>query len=69
MILVYNRSELARFKRGVVVEVMTPTEHREVHHVGHVVGFEVNAVREVLISVACEDGFIYRIHPHHLQVL
>lgn len=68
----YNREQIRKFKRGVVVEVYsisTPDEGRGVIDVGHVEGFDRNPCGEVTVKVLCSDGVERTFHPYHLEVL
>ena len=68
----YNQEQLAKFFVGAVVEVYSisePGKDRQVEYVGHVVRFDLNSSREVIVLVACCDGNERMFHPYHLQPL
>lgn len=66
-------ADITKFTIGRVVfytalDEKLPTEKYPITKVGHVIGFGINSVNEVLVNVKFADGYQAAYHPTVLRV-
>lgn len=64
MRVIYSKETIGKYRLGVVV-----CRKSDESDIGHIVGFELNSVSELCISVKWADGHTGGIHPDNVVCL
>lgn len=68
--MISYHANIAKFRIGVVVGTygFFLSKH-EIENIGHVIGFELNPLEEVIINVLWANGIKSPVHPSNLVII